>query len=115
MAVLKIAGKDIEIKVGNMSLADGIAIEEEYGKTIDEWEEAVRGKKLRAAAVGILVLARRSDPTITMSDILTLDLMDIFVTLSEASTNPPENADPDFGPKGAGKGKGHSKKGSELR
>lgn len=88
MAILKIGGKDVDIKSGTMSVADGILIEDEYGKTFDEWMKDLENKRIKAAAIGILVLARRSDKSITLDDVLALDLNKLFESVA-AAMNPP--------------------------
>lgn len=91
MAILNVAGKKVEIKAGNMSVRDGLVIEDEYGSTIDVWMADLEARKLRAACVGILVLARRSDQSITMDDVLAIDIAELFTAIQTAMspTAPP--------------------------
>jgi hypothetical protein len=79
---LTIAGKEIAIRPGNLSLGDALLIEEMYGKTIDEWTVDIQKNNLRAAAVGVLVLAQREDKTISLEDVKALDLKVLFQTLA---------------------------------
>jgi len=88
LATLKIADKEVVLQAGNMSVSDGILIEDEYGKTFDEWLKDIQGMKIRAAAVGLLVLIHRVDKSITLDDILALDLAELFTSVNAAMSQP---------------------------
>jgi hypothetical protein len=74
MATLKIAGKELKLEIKDPCVGDMIAIEEEYGKPFLQWEADLESGRLRAMAVGLLIIAQRVDPSITMQDVLALDL-----------------------------------------
>ena len=88
---LNIAGTEVEIDFTKLSVYDAIKIEKMYGKSIDEWRKA---GTLGAIAVGVLVLAQRTNPELTLKDFDNVSLDDLASAIASDEDRPAEDGSP---------------------
>jgi hypothetical protein len=88
---LNIAGTEVEIDFTKLSVYDAIKIEKMYGKSIDEWRKA---GTLGAIAVGVLVLAQRTNPELTLKDFDNVSLDDLASAIASDEDPPAEDGSP---------------------